>query len=146
MLDNAYHVEALLLILTLKKKNVKNYVYKLKAFMHIHRAKDDTLNSCIRLTFEINLVPRVLSYSSLTRVSLSLSRSEGLITWLQNRIISGKHCRVEDHCTPLLPVNFLSFWVCNLVRGGEWLPLQLFFQRRIRPVNFVWMFKKIPPS
>ena len=75
MLDNAYHVEALLLILTLKKKNVKNYVYKLKAFMHIHRAKDDTLNSCIRLTFEINLVPRVLSYSSLTRVSVSLSLS-----------------------------------------------------------------------
>ena len=35
------------------------------AFMHIHRAKADTLNGCIRLTFEINLVPRVLSYSSL---------------------------------------------------------------------------------
>ena len=109
MLDNAYHVEALLLILTLKKKNVKNNVYKLMAFMHIHRAKDDSLNSCIWLTFEINLVPRVLSYSSLTRVSVSLSRSEGLITWLQNRIISAKHCRVEGHYTPLLPVNFLSF-------------------------------------
>ena len=35
----------------------KNNEYKLMAFMHIHRAKDDTLNSCIRLTFEITSFP-----------------------------------------------------------------------------------------
>ena len=43
MFDNAYHVETFLLILTIKKRCKKNNVYKLMAFMHIHRAKDDTL-------------------------------------------------------------------------------------------------------
>ena len=78
-------------------------------FMHIHREKDDTLNGCIRLTFEINLVPRVLFYSSLRSERERQRPWLGLVTWLLNRIISAKHYRVEGHCTLLLPVNFLSF-------------------------------------
>ena len=89
------------------------------AFMHIHRAKDDTLNGCIQLTFEINLVLRVLSYSSLQSEGKRQRPCLGLVTWLQNRIYFCETCRVEGHCTPLLPVNFLSFGVCNLVRGEE---------------------------
>ena len=78
------------------------------AFMHIHRAKDDTLNSCIRLTFEINLVSRVLYYSSL-RSEREKRPWLGLVTWLLNRIISAKHCRVKviaPHCCPLTSFRF----------------------------------------
>ena len=111
MLDNAHHVEAFLLILTLKKPKrcKKNNVYKLMAFMHIHRAKDDTLNGCIQLTFEINLVPRVLSYSSLRSERERQRPCLGLVTWLQNRIISAKHVAwkvIAPYCCPLTSFRF----------------------------------------
>ena len=78
------------------------------AFMHIHRAKDDTLNSCIRLTFEINLVSRVLYYSSLRseRETETLVGS-GHVAPEQNYFC--ETLSSEGHCTPLLSVNFLSF-------------------------------------